>query len=72
MKITIGIPAFNEEKQLPKILPKLMEITNGTQNKYKRGISKKWKSKAKKFFTKKLRRGKGKYLRRGIGTKRTR
>ena len=28
MKITIGIPAFNEEKQLPKILPKLMEITN--------------------------------------------
>tara|TARA_B110000263_G_scaffold73712_1_gene64440 strand:+ start:1212 stop:2093 length:882 start_codon:yes stop_codon:yes gene_type:complete len=28
MKITIGIPAYNEEKQLPKILPKLMEITD--------------------------------------------
>ena len=28
MKVTIGIPAFNEEKQLPKILPKLKEITD--------------------------------------------
>lgn len=28
MKITIGIPAYNEEKQLPKILPKLMKITD--------------------------------------------
>ena len=28
MKITIGIPAFNEEKHLPQILTKLKEITN--------------------------------------------
>ena len=28
MKVTIGIPAFNEEEQLPKILPKLKEITD--------------------------------------------
>ena len=28
MKITIGIPAFNEEKTLPKILTKLKEVTN--------------------------------------------
>ncbi len=28
MKVTIGIPAFNEEKQLPKILLKLKEITD--------------------------------------------
>ena len=27
MKITIGIPAFNEEKHLPQILTKLKEIT---------------------------------------------
>ncbi len=28
MKVTIGIPAFNEEEQLSKILPKLKEITD--------------------------------------------
>ena len=28
MKITIGIPAFNEEKKLPKILTELKEVTN--------------------------------------------
>ena len=39
MKITIGIPAYNEEKNIAGIITKLKKYTNGTKYSEARGKS---------------------------------